>query len=174
MCSFKTKEVSEMNELTLKKWKSVIAEDNFRPIIMTMIRERWVKSEKRARYLIEAFLQWFLVADQSEHDKPYVMFHGSVDRVFHAFVLNTEFYSAFCKKHVGKFINHNPLDSDLSILAKNRGGIEYTIDLLLQTYGASLHPELKRWVRLADMGKLKASSISCVRCDYVELRAKTA
>ena len=157
-----------------KKWEMVLAESDFRPIITTMMRERWVKSEERANVLIEAFLQWFLVANHSEHDKPYVMFHGPVDKVFHAFVLNTEYYATFCAKHVGRFINHNPLDDEFAIIAAQRGGIAYTIDLLQRTYGDALHSELKRWVYLAEKGKLKASSISCVGCDYVELMAQVA
>lgn len=166
--------MSNVDSITLKKWKSVIQDSNLNPIVATMLRENWVKSEERAEVLIEAFLQWFLVANHSEHDKPYVMFHGPVDRAFHAFVLNTEFYASFCEENVGKFINHNPLDSDLAVIAEERGGIEYTINLLQTTYGDSLHTELKRWVRMAKQGKLKASSISCVRCDYFELSTQTA
>ncbi len=163
-----------VDSIPLKKWETVVNSSDFQPIIMTMMRERWVKSETRARILVEAFLQWFLVANHSRHDKPYVMFHGPVDRAFHAFVLNTEYYASFCNQHVGKFINHNPLDSKLAAEAEKRGSIEYTIDLLQTTYGDLLHPELKHWVHLAKQGKLKASSISCVRCDYVELVARTA
>lgn len=166
--------MSIVDSLPLKKWETVVSTSDFRPIIMTMMRENWVKSEARAKTLIEAFLQWFLVANHSEHEKPYVMFHGPVDRAFHAFVLNTEYYASFCSQHVGKFINHNPLDSGLAAVAEERGGIEYTINLLQAAYGDFLHPELKRWVHLAKQGKLKASSISCVRCDYVELIAQTA
>ncbi len=162
------------DSIALKKLSLVIKNSNFKPIVKTMIRENWVKSEARANDLIEAFLQWFLVANHSEHDKPYVMFHGPVDKVFHAFVLNTEFYAIFCDTHVGKFINHNPLDSELSLIAEERGGIEYTITLLQQIYGDKLHPELKKWVRLAVKGKLKASSISCVGCDYNQMIFKTA
>ena len=157
-----------------EKWKAVLAEYDFQPIIQTMVREHWAKSEGRAMVLLEAFLQWFLVANHSESDKPYVMFHGPVDRAFHAFVLNTERYADFCARYVGRFINHNPLDDELASRAAQRGGIEYTIGLLQQAYGDKLHSELRRWVRLAERGKLRASSISCVRCDYIELVVRAA
>lgn len=166
--------MSKVNSAAVKKLEMVIGSSDFRPIVKTMILENWVKSEGRATELIGAFLQWFLMANHSEHDRPYVMFHGPVDKVFHAFVLNTEFYAAFCAKHVGKFINHNPLDAEQASVAEERGGITYTIETLEGAYGNTLHPELKKWVRLAGKGKLKASSISCVRCDYVELYSKAA
>ena len=84
-----------------EKWKAVLAEYDFQPIIQTMVREHWAKSEGRAMVLLEAFLQWFLVANHSESDKPYVMFHGPVDRAFHAFVLNTSVTLIFAPGMLG-------------------------------------------------------------------------
>lgn len=129
-----------------------------------MIRERVTKSEKRAQELITAFVQWISISTNSG-EKPYLMFMGPVDRTFHCFVLNTEFYAGFCHQHLGRFINHNPLDADQSTSVVSRGGIEHTINLLRQHFGDDLHPELKKWVRQMKDGRLNPSSVSCVQCE---------
>lgn len=137
---------------------------NFDRIVKTMMREGVAKSEERASELIGAFVQWFSVSTHSG-DKPYLMFRGPVDRTFHCFVLNTEYYASFCQRYVGRFINHNPLDADQAAAVVGRGGVEHTIAQLQSAFGADLHPELQKWARAFRAEKLTPSSVSCVQCE---------
>lgn len=152
------------NESSRRIWIRAMNTENFTPIVRTMLRDGVAKSSERAMELITAFMQWISVSTSSGK-KPYLMFRGPVDKTFHCFILNTEFYARFCEKNFGKFINHNPLDSDMAKIVVARGGIRHTIQLLKNNFGNELHPELQKWVRAEIRRKLNPSSVSCVHCD---------
>jgi hypothetical protein len=146
-----------------RQWLRMVNAEDLSPVVRTMLRERVVKSEKRALEVVHAFLQWMSLSTL-QHEKPFLMFNGAVDKAFHCFVLNTEYYAAFCQRNFGKFINHNPLDGDAALKVLSEGGVEFTLDLMDQHFGDSLSPELKRWRKLHLKGKLTARSVSCVGC----------
>ena len=113
---------------------------DYRPIIETAMRECGVKTEKRAKDLLDAFLQWFALIPQATPEKPLQMLR-SVDRIWHAMVLNTAFYRAFCNETVGKFVDHNPLDVVRNKSAK-RDYADHTLKLVEQTYGSGANEAL--------------------------------
>ncbi len=143
-----------------KIWIKMINSEDFTPIIKTMLREGVAKSEARARDLCVAFCQWFAVRIIAQ-GKPFLMFKGQVDETFHCFVLNTEFYAAFCKKYSDSFIHHSPLDSEGAAKFIKLGGATNTTNLLTQHFSEALHPELKKWVSLNKKGKLTEATVSC-------------
>ena len=92
---------------------------------------------------MDAFLQWFSVAPARDPGSTYVMLKSDVDRIFHAFVLNTRAYRELCEKFIGHFMDHNPIDGAVS-----KESVESTIELLERHFGADLHPALRHWKEL--------------------------
>ncbi len=146
-------------------YKDMLKTGVFTPVIRTMIREGTAADAQEAQDIINAFLQWMSLVPVSDRRKAYVMLKTDVDHAFHAFVLNTEFYQAFCNAHFGFFVHHNPLDDALSDKVKARGGVEYTLDFLEKEFGDDLHPRLKEWRVKVAAGVYSVSSVSCVQCD---------
>ncbi len=149
----------------LELYGAMVLSSDFSSIHRTMIQERWVKNEKRAKECVYAFLQWLAVGALLTHRK-YLMFHGPVDKAFHAAILNTKWYHNFCLEHIGCYVHHDPLDKNEASNAINNGGIKYTIENLCSAFGEKLHPELKKWVRLSQKENLTASNVSCVCNGY--------
>lgn len=131
------------------------------PVIRTMIQERWVKSEDRARECIFAMFQW-MATGALVHEKVYLMFHGQIDKAFHAAILNTKWYRDFCNEHIGCYVHHDPLDKEQASKVVSEGGIHYTVNKLVNAFGDKLHPELMKWVLFAKKEKLGISNVSCV------------
>jgi hypothetical protein len=113
-----------------------------------MVDEKMASDDVQANDLLEAFLQWVALVPTIKPDDTFVMLKSPVDKVFHAFILNTEFYQNFCARHFGFFVHHHPIDELL--LKKLPGGVRDTMDLLEQTYGEELHPALSAWRSLVD------------------------
>jgi hypothetical protein len=68
----------------------------------------------------------------------------SVDRIWHAFILNTALYAAVCEKHIGFPVHHDPLDPYREEEAKAVYA-KQTLVALHETYGTMLHPEFMRF-----------------------------
>lgn len=113
---------------------------DFTPVIQTAMRECGVKTEKRAKDLLDAFLQWFALIPEVNREQPLQMLR-SVDRIWHAMVLNTAFYREFCNEFVGKFVDHNPMDVVRNATAK-RAYADYTLVLIERTYGGDANEAL--------------------------------
>lgn len=104
------------------------------------MRECDVKSKKRAKELLDAFLQWFSLVPEAT--QPIQMLQ-SVDRIWHSFVLNTQFYREFCEEFAGRFVDHDPADLANSQEAK-RVYANYALRRLEATFGKNLRHDLMR------------------------------
>lgn len=129
---------------------------NFDPVIRTAVEECNVPTKEDAENLLDAFLQWVAAMPGKEEGQLYVMLKSDVDRIFHAFVLNTSLYRDFCDTYFAHFIDHTPLDERGS-----RPSVSYTVSLLQKTYGESLHPSLAEWAGLLDEDAWEVSCGSC-------------
>jgi hypothetical protein len=89
------------------------------------------------------------------------MLKTRVDDVFHAMILNTQFYQNFCERYFGFFIHHHPIGEE-EVSGEIEAGVHYTVDLLEKTYGDALHPALHEWRNQIDKGVYVVSCPSCV------------
>lgn len=105
--------------------------------------------------ILDAFLQWMAAMPLKAINTPYVMLKSDVDRIFHAFILNTRAYREFCARHLGQFVDHHPITGDGA-----RPDVVSTVEVLRATYGESLSPYLEMWSR--DL-EAEAWIVSCVQ-----------
>ena len=127
-------------------------EYNFDAVLRTAVEECGIDSESEAAYLLDAFLQWFSVIPARGKDAVYVMLKSDVDRIFHAFVLNTKSYREFCESYLGHFLDHTPVEGDVA-----GNWVTYTVDLLKRHYGDELHPALQGWEDMVEAGSWRVS-----------------
>lgn len=146
---------------TLKRYNEM-REFDFDPVVSLIKREGFVEDTK-IDVSLDGLIQWLAGHAVKKHDDPYVMLHGDVDRVFHAFILNTKLYTKFCIEHVGFFIHHTPLDAELASQPLILQGIDYTINFLDNEFREILSPSLKKWLEDHKKGLLNVSAVSCVR-----------
>lgn len=95
-----------------------------------------------ADMLFDGFLQWIAALTTRGPDEKYVMLKSDIDRIFHAFILNTRLYREFCDEHLGRFVDHHPVTGD-----GVRPDVETTVRLLRAAYGDDLNPFLALWER---------------------------
>jgi hypothetical protein len=89
------------------------------------------------------------------------MLKTPVEEAFHAFVLNTRQYKAFCERFLGYFFHHDPVTEERAPQMQN--GIRYTVELLEKHYGESLLQPLCEWRHQLDDG---SAQIACVGCGH--------
>ncbi|MBI4993958.1 hypothetical protein HZC33_03355 [Candidatus Wolfebacteria bacterium] len=140
----------------LELYKSMKYGFDFTPVLKTAVKECGINSIEDANDLLDAFLQWIAAMPAKKENTTYVMLKSDVDRIFHAFVLNTGLYRDFCETFFGHFIDHTPLEGQIS-----KKWVDYTVNLLSELYGNQLHPALKIWEDLATNG---AWEVSCGKC----------
>ena len=113
---------------------------DYSAIIETAMRECGVRTKEGARELLDAFLQWFSLIPETTSDHPLQMLR-SVDRIWHAMILNTKFYREFCNEFVGHFVDHNPLDvTDAD--APKKEYARHTLSRLRTVYGGRMSKAL--------------------------------
>lgn len=132
---FKEKAMEKAQELY-----SRMKRKDFSAIIDTAVRECGVKTRDRAEKLLDAFLQWFALIPEAVPTQPLQMLR-SVDRIWHAMILNTAFYREFCNEFVGGFVDHNPLDVVRDASGK-RTYADHTLMLVERTYGEGANAAL--------------------------------
>lgn len=122
-------------------YKKMRREVDREPIIRTAVEDCGVASEDDARLAFDAFLQWFaaLAANRSQGGR-LVMKKGSVDAVWHAYILNTELYGGLCE-YVGEFVHHTPRPG-----SPPKERVQSTLAVLRQEFGQALNVEFDRWV----------------------------
>ncbi len=118
-------------------------EVDFSPVIQTALRESGITTVTEAHDFLDAFLQWFSLIPEALDSQPLQMLE-SVDRIWHAMILNTAFYRKFCEEFVGEYVDHNPMDVTQNTRATKRAYADYTLALLKRTYGDQVHPALLR------------------------------
>jgi hypothetical protein len=94
-----------------------------------------------AAALFDGLLQWLSAIPFARPGQPIQMVE-SVDRMWHAFVLNTKLYRMFCDRFFGRFIDHDPLDREFAGLSKKQYA-RFTLATLEQEFGSELHPAFR-------------------------------
>lgn len=130
---------------------------DYSQIVWTMLRYNDGVSRERAEALLDAFLQWVSLVPLNTPEAYVVMFKTPVEEAFHSFVLNTRLYDQFCNRFLGAFFHHDPLTEETG--AEVEGLARYTVKLLEQEFGPSLHPELREWETQLSEGTYK---VACV------------
>lgn len=94
-----------------------------------------------ASSLFDALLQWLSIIPFARPGEPIQMVE-SVDKLWHAFVLNTKLYRRFCERHFGRYIDHDPLVRELLVESK-RQYARFTLSTLEREFGAGVHPAFR-------------------------------
>ncbi|MCL3838018.1 hypothetical protein [Aeromicrobium duanguangcaii] len=121
-------------------------------VIRTAVEDFAVPPED-ADAIYDAFLQWMASLPARPAGQRYVMLKSDVDRIFHAFILNTQSYREFCHRYLGRFVDHHPITGDGA-----RIDVENTVAVLESSFGANLSPFLRMWSRDLDA---EAWTVSC-------------
>lgn len=116
-------------------------EEDLGPIIQNVCVEHGI-SQHQAEELLEAFLQWFSLIPSLTKGKALQML-ASVDKIWHSMILHTKFYRTFCKKYIGYYVDHNPLDVKGNSLELKNEYANTTLTMLDESFGDQAHPELK-------------------------------
>lgn len=131
------------------------AEFDYSQITWTMLRYNEEMTEEEAERLLDAFLQWISLTPLYTGDRFITMFQTPVEEAFHCFVLNTRLYKEFCGRFLGFFFHHDPLVDEEG--PEVEASARYTIELLEQSFGIDLSPELQEWRRQFDAGTYKVA-----------------
>jgi len=110
---------------------------DYRPILDTAVRESGMTHEEAAS-CFDGLLQWLSVIPFARKAQPVQMI-GSIDRVWHAFVLHTKLYRTFCDRWFGRYIDHDPLDR-LDEETSKRQYARFTLATLRREFGEDVHP----------------------------------
>lgn len=119
-------------------------------IVWTLKRYNPAMTDEKADRLCDAFLQWISLAPLNTKTRWITMFKTDVEEAFHAFVLNTRIYKAFCDKYLGFFFHHDPLITDTG--PEIAAAAKFTVENLEQSFGSELNPELRLWREQFDAG----------------------
>jgi hypothetical protein len=110
---------------------------DFTPVLDAAMREtRMTRDEAESHF--DGLLQWFSVIPFARPGQP-VQMVGSIDRLWHAFVLNTKLYRAFCDRYFGRYIDHDPMDRFDEAMSK-RQYARFTLATLRSEFGDDVHP----------------------------------
>ncbi len=110
---------------------------DYAPVLDTAVRESGISREEAAS-LFDGLLQWLSVIPSARNGQP-VQMVGSIDQLWHAFVLNTKLYRTFCDRFFGRHIDHDPLDRFDQELSKKQYA-RFTLATLRQEFGDDVHP----------------------------------
>lgn len=132
---------------------------DFGSVFYTAKKDCGIPSDERAEELMVAFCQWFAVIPTLQPGDWHAVLESPVDNIFHAMILNTEVYEAFCNTHLGEFVHHTPIDGTREDLPLAQF-VSDTLIRLETTYGADLAPDLKAWRGMFDSGNWQ---VSCVK-----------
>lgn len=116
------------------------SEMDFSPVLKTIMREMPETPREKIETWMDAFLQWFSLIPNTTVGEPIQMLK-TVDRVWHAFILNTKFYRQFCQTYIGCYVDHDPLDAEDGTLPK-KAYAQNTLRLLEQHFGNEISPPL--------------------------------
>lgn len=122
-------------------YNSMICGFDYDAVYRTARREQGLPIET-TRELLPAFLQWFSLIPIIPVGKSLQML-GSVDRIWHAFILNMRLYEEFCRTFVGEIVYHDALDPDKTEEPKKEYA-RYTLHLLTDVFDQDIHSKLFR------------------------------
>lgn len=141
---------------------------DFTPVIETALREYPELDRVKAESLLDAFLQWFSLVPSMPEGGTLQMLH-SVDRMWHALILNTKIYRELCDRFIGRFVDHDPTDVMDDELPKAEYA-EYTFRLLKESFGDDLNHALTYLsgkVTCCCNGSKTSSIRSCSSCSHM-------
>lgn len=128
------------------RYRQMLAENDWEPILKTIVKEGGAKDIGSAEVVLDAWLQWAAVYPEVPEGEVHQMLE-SVDPAWHAFMLHTAKYREFCDKYFGHFLDHDPLDTEDISREKDKYG-ERTLELLKKHFGEILN---RRWLHLRNV-----------------------
>jgi hypothetical protein len=109
-------------------------------LIRTSLVDCGIGSAGEAQRAFDAFCQWFAAVPLIPEGSHHVMLKGSVDRMWHAVILNTNMYRTLCETYLGFFLDHHPRDD-----YPPQPWIQETVYTLVLAHGSGLSPLLSAW-----------------------------
>ncbi len=116
---------------------SMLSAFDYTPVLDTAV-QHYGLARADAASLFDGLLQWLSAIPFARPGQP-VQQVESIDKLWHAFVLNTKLYRAFCDRFFGRYIDHDPLDRHFAEFSKKQYA-RFTLATLKQEFGDSLHP----------------------------------
>ncbi len=113
---------------------------DFTPVLDTAV-QHYGLARADAASLFDGLLQWLSAIPFARPGQPIQMVE-SIDKLWHAFVLNTKLYRRFCDRFFGRYIDHDPLDRHFAELSKKQYA-RFTLATLSEEFGESLHPAFR-------------------------------
>ncbi len=113
---------------------------NYSPVIETAV-QHYGLDRAAAADLFDGLLQWLSAIPFARPGQP-IQQVEAIDRLWHAFVLNTKLYWRFCDRFFGRYIDHDPLDRQFEELSKKQYA-RFTLATLEAEFGAELHPTFR-------------------------------
>lgn len=113
---------------------------DYSPVIETAV-QHYGLDRAAATACFEGLLQWLSAIPFARPGQP-IQQVETIDRLWHAFVLNTRLYRRFCDRFFGRYIDHDPLDRDVAEMSK-RQYARFTRVTLEAEFGAELHPAFR-------------------------------
>ncbi|MSR48190.1 MAG: hypothetical protein EXS13_14210 [Planctomycetes bacterium] len=109
---------------------------DYTPVLDTAV-QHYALDRATAADLFDGLLQWLSAIPFARPGQP-IQQVESIDRLWHAFVLNTKLYRRFCDRCFGRYIDHDPLDRNVAELSKKQYA-RFTLATLEQEFGSELH-----------------------------------
>ena len=113
---------------------------DYTPVLDTAVQHYALDRTSAASHF-DGLLQWLSAIPFARPGQP-IQQVEAIDRLWHAFVLNTKLYRRFCDRFFGRFIDHDPLDRNFAELSKKQYA-RFTLATLEQEFGAELHPAFR-------------------------------
>ena len=113
---------------------------DYTPVLDTAVQHCGL-ARADAASLFDGLLQWLSAIPFARPGQP-IQQVESIDKLWHAFVLNTKLYRAFCTRFFRRFIDHDPLDRNFAELSKKQYA-RFTLATLTEEFGETLHPAFR-------------------------------
>lgn len=133
------------SEQDKKRFLEMTTSFDYMPVILTAIRENPSIDREEIKSRFTALLQWLAILPNATKEIPLQM-NSAVDPLWHAFIINTKLYRAFCDKFYGKYIDHDPQDPFNADILKLKYA-KHTANLLRNAFGDQLHPAFEDFVK---------------------------
>lgn len=76
-------------------------------VIERLLKNGVVESPEEGEFLFREFKRWMQIT-ASDRSRLWPIFSLQIDEVWHAFILYTREYTAFCNQHFGRYVHHTP------------------------------------------------------------------
>jgi hypothetical protein len=110
---------------------------DYTPVVDTAV-EHYHLTRDEAESALDGLLQWFSVIPFATKGQPVQMVE-SIDKLWHAFILHTKLYRAFCDRYFGRYLDHDPLDR-LDEETSKKQYARFTLSALRTEFGEAVHP----------------------------------